>query len=68
MQTLTPQGALLLRKTVAALAAVAALGLLFATQHVAATGTEATRPAEYFPAQFTIQPAADEGDGQIPTF
>jgi hypothetical protein len=61
-------------KTVAALVAVLALGLLFAAQYVSATDVApgaagpAAQSAEYFPAQFTIKPAADESAEPIPTF
>jgi hypothetical protein len=68
MQPLTPQGVLLVRKTVAGLVAVVALGVLFTAQYVTAVEAEATQSAGYFPAQFTVKPAADEGDEQIPTF
>jgi hypothetical protein len=68
MQSLNAQEVLLVRKTVAGLVAIAALGLLFTAEYVVAAGTEATQPAGYFPAQFTIKPAADESHEPIPTF
>jgi hypothetical protein len=68
MEPLSPQGVLLLRKTVAALVTLVALVLLFGTQHVRATQTDATPQDGYFPAQFTIQPAADESAEPTPTF
>jgi hypothetical protein len=68
MQPLTPQRVLLVRKTVAGLVAVVALGVLFTVEYVTAAETEAKQPAGYFPAQFTIKPAADESVEPIPTF
>jgi hypothetical protein len=68
MQPFTPQDVLLVRKTVAGLVAIVALGLLFTAEYVAAAGTEAKQPAGYFPAQFTIKPAADESAEPIATF
>jgi hypothetical protein len=68
MEPLSPQGVLLLRKTVAALVTLAALALLFGAQHVRATQTDATVPDGYFPAQFTIKPAAGESAEPTPTF
>ena len=69
----------LIRKTIAAIAGVVAMGLFVASQGVAptdATAADATPEAEtpalpaagYFPAQFQIRPAADESAEPIPTF
>jgi hypothetical protein len=68
MEPLNPQGVLLVRKTVAALITLAALALLFGTQDVKATLADEAQPAGYFPARFTIKPAADESAAPIPTF
>ena len=67
----TPQDPI--RKTIAAIVGVAALGFFVAWQDVTATDrsgteTDALPAAGYFPAQFQIRPAADESSEPIPTF
>ena len=75
METRNPQN--LTRKTIAAIAGVVTMGLFVVSQGVAPTDASAedTTPeaaalpaAGYFPAQFTIRPAADESAEPIPTF
>jgi hypothetical protein len=75
METRIPQEPI--RKAIAGLVAVAALSLFVAGQDVTATDTadaqaaeevESLRAAGYFPAQFKLNPAADESADPIPTF
>jgi hypothetical protein len=61
---------------VAGVAAAIALGFLIGVQAVSPSNAESAVDihgtsnwsADYFPAQFTVKPAADESDEQIPTF